>query len=92
MLAIDHAQVVTDAEFSVVRGPYRQGEKRRKRTGWAFTGLYNREGDPLFYNKLHDPGWWYRSIARWLWIAIAATVGSLLLAMLIGGLFFGAFR
>jgi hypothetical protein len=85
-------QPVMDAEFEVVKGPLRAGDHHPRHKGWRFLALYDRQGDPLFYNKLHDPGWWYRSIARWLAIALLAFVGLLGVLVLISGLFFGGFR
>lgn len=50
-MAITKKDQVRDADFTVVSGPYRVNEEHRKRRGWFFTGLYDANGDPLFYNR-----------------------------------------
>lgn len=45
------APQITDAEFQVVRGPYRAGDESPRYKGWYFTGRFNGDGDPLFIRK-----------------------------------------
>lgn len=71
-----------DAEFEVVSGPYRAGDRHRARRSWTFTGRFDSAGFPLFYNKRLDV-LWYLALAergaRWI---LVATVGALALAMI----------
>jgi hypothetical protein len=46
-----HDELITDADFEVVRGPYRVGEEHRRHKGWYFIGAYDADGDPLFARK-----------------------------------------
>lgn len=45
------APQITDAEFRVVRGPYRAGDESPRHKGWYFIGRFNAQGDPLFIRK-----------------------------------------
>ena len=74
---------VTDADFVVVRGPYRSGEAHRARRGWVFTGYYDLCGEPLFYNRRHDPRPAGRVATRMLVALLVGTFGS---ALPLGGL------
>jgi hypothetical protein len=70
-------QAIIDAEFEVISGPLRQGDRHPKRRSWIFTGRYDAAGDPLFYNRLLDVGWWMgvgQRICAW---AVGIMLGAL---------------
>ena len=73
---------ITDAEFEVVSGPLRVGDKHPTRKDWYFTGQYNAEGDPYF---IRGAGWWRRrrigrAVYFWSWMVAGAVAGVLLIA------------
>lgn len=61
---------IIDAEFEVVRGPPKIGERHPTRRGWYFTGDYDPYGTPLF------KAWWLVAFER---VFAAVTLGVVVL-------------
>ena len=80
----------TEAEFLVVRGPLRAGERHPRRRAWQFTGRYNDDGHPLFYNRWRDGRFVYGGIAKGLALLVAAAVLLLVIAITCAAVFAGA--
>lgn len=70
--------LITDAEFEVIKGPYRIGEEHRKRKRWYWTGTFDAKGVPLWYRPPCFNKWQFALVcigsAFAAWVAMVAAM------------------